>query len=96
MPIPDPDELTTLITTRHAFEAHVIVAVLQEAGIDARAFDAIQTSLPLAVGRLQQLLELAEAERIVHGQSAEDSQPRALMDETVELGRAGGERFTGL
>ncbi len=47
MPIPDPDELATLITTHHGFEAHVIVAVLQEAGIDARAFDAIQTSLPL-------------------------------------------------
>ncbi len=50
MPIPDPDELATLITTRHGFEAHVIVAVLQEAGIDARAFDAIQTSLPLGGG----------------------------------------------
>ncbi len=47
MSIPDPDELATLITTRHAFEAHVIVAVLQDAGIHARAFDAIQSSLPL-------------------------------------------------
>ncbi len=44
---PDPDELATLITTGQAFEAHVIVAVLQEAGIYARAFDAIQSSLPL-------------------------------------------------
>lgn len=50
MPIQDPDELATLITTRYGFEAHVIVAVLQEAGIDARAFDAIQTSLPLGGG----------------------------------------------
>ena len=47
MSIPDPGELATLTTTRHAFEAHVIVAVLQDAGIHARAFDAIQSSLPL-------------------------------------------------
>ncbi len=50
MPIPDPHELATLITTHPALEAHVIVAVLQAAGIDARAFDAIQTSLPLGGG----------------------------------------------
>ncbi len=47
MSTPDQDELATLITTRHAFEAHIIVAVLQDAGIYARAFDAIQSSLPL-------------------------------------------------
>ncbi|MHC4448284.1 MAG: putative signal transducing protein [Planctomycetota bacterium] len=47
MSMQEPDELATLITTRHAFEAHVIVAVLQDAGIYARAFDAVESSLPL-------------------------------------------------
>ena len=34
------DALTTLLTVQSAFEANTIVAVLQDAGIDAVAFDA--------------------------------------------------------
>ena len=61
------------------FFAVDVTGILELSGVHAE----------ITIGHLQQLFEFAEAERIVHGQSAEDSQPRALMDETVELGRAG-------
>ncbi|MHC4948272.1 MAG: putative signal transducing protein [Planctomycetota bacterium] len=41
------DDLATVATTRTEFEAHALVAVLEDAGIDAVAFGAVRQSLPL-------------------------------------------------
>src|SRR5688572_6771221 len=47
----------------------------------------------IAVGSLHQLLEVAEAERVVHRQRADDAEPEALMNEPVEsIGASGGDR----
>jgi hypothetical protein len=47
----DPESLVTLTSADDEFEANTIVAVLQDAGIDAVAFGAVRGSLPLG-GRL--------------------------------------------
>jgi hypothetical protein len=39
----------------------------------------------VAVGRLQQVLQLVEAERLVHGERAHDREPHPLVDQPVEL-----------
>ena len=44
----DPDELVTLTTRPTEFEANVLVAVLEEAGIEAFAFGAMRAALPLS------------------------------------------------
>jgi hypothetical protein len=46
-PFEDSDDLVTLTTRRTEFEAHTVVAILQDAGIEAFAFGAVQTVLPL-------------------------------------------------
>ncbi len=43
----DPDALETLRTVGSEFEAHTLVAVLREEGIEAHAFAAMHASLPL-------------------------------------------------
>lgn len=43
-----PDDLVTLTTRPTEFEAEAVVAVLAEAGIEAVAFGAIRTALPLS------------------------------------------------
>ena len=43
----DPDALETLRTVSSEFEAHTLVAVLREEGIEAHAFGARHASLPL-------------------------------------------------
>ncbi len=43
----DPDALETLLTVNSEFEAHTLVAVLREEGIEAYAFGAMHASLPL-------------------------------------------------
>lgn len=43
-----PDDLVTLTTRPTEFEAHTLVAVLEEAGIDAYAFGAMHALLPLS------------------------------------------------
>ncbi|MCI0363749.1 MAG: DUF2007 domain-containing protein [Phycisphaerales bacterium] len=45
--IDHPDDLVTLVTRPTEFEANVLVAVLQEAGIKAFAFGALATTLHL-------------------------------------------------
>jgi hypothetical protein len=44
----NPDELVTLVTKPTEFEAHAIVAVLEDAGIEAVAFGAMRAVLPLS------------------------------------------------
>lgn len=41
-----PDDLVTLITKPTEFEAHALVAVLREAGVEAFAFGALRAALP--------------------------------------------------
>lgn len=43
----DPDALATLRTVGSEFEAHTLVAVLREEGIEAHVFAAMHASLPL-------------------------------------------------
>jgi hypothetical protein len=43
------DDLVTLLSAETAFEAHTIVAVLKNAGIDAVAFDATRTGMGLSI-----------------------------------------------
>ncbi len=47
----DPDALATLRTVGSEFEAHTLVAVLREEGIEAHAFGAMHASLPLGQRR---------------------------------------------
>ncbi len=47
----DPDALATLRTVGSEFEAHTLVAVLREEGIEAHAFAALHASLPLGQRR---------------------------------------------
>lgn len=44
----EQDELVTLTTRPTEFEAHALVAVLEDAGIDAVAFGAMRAALPLS------------------------------------------------
>jgi hypothetical protein len=43
----DPDDLVTLVSTQTEFEANTLVAVLRSAGIQAFAFGALSTLLPI-------------------------------------------------
>lgn len=45
----DPDSLVTLLTADSQFAAHTIVAVLEDAGIEAVAFDATAAGLGLGL-----------------------------------------------
>ena len=69
---------------RHAsfkkFVAGDVASLFQLAGMHAE----------VAVGGLEQALEVVEAERIVDGQRAHDAQPQSLMDDAIELGQLGG------
>ncbi len=47
----DPDALETLRTVNSEFEAHTLVAVLREEGIEAHVFAAMHASLPLGQRR---------------------------------------------
>ncbi len=47
MSMPNPDDLATVTSVPTEFEAHTIVAVLREAGIEAFAFGTLQGRLPL-------------------------------------------------
>src|SRR5436190_1089020 len=42
----------------------------------------------IAVGSLEQILQLVECHRIVHGQCADDSQPYRFMNQPVEIRRS--------
>ena len=41
----------------------------------------------VAVGGFQQRLQLVERERVIHGQCADNSEPHAFVDETVQPSR---------
>jgi len=43
-----PDDLVTLVAKPSEFEAHALVAVLREAGIEAFAFGAMRAALPFS------------------------------------------------
>jgi len=59
------------------FRAADIARVFQLAGVDAQ----------VAVGHAEQLLELVEGERRVYGERADDGEPRALVDQAVQIRR---------
>ena len=44
---PDHGELQTVVTAKSEFEAHAVIAVLKEAGIEAHAFGYVKQALPL-------------------------------------------------
>src|SRR5947199_4002673 len=52
-----------------------VAGLLELAGMDAQ----------VAVGRLEQLLEVVEAQVVVDRQRADDPQPHSLVDEAVEV-----------
>src|SRR5688500_2403581 len=54
--------------------ARDIIGFLELARVDAQ----------VAVRRLHQLFQVAEAEGIIHGERADDSKPQTLVNETVE------------
>src|SRR5438105_5921516 len=58
--------------------ARDVLRLLQLAGVHAQ----------VAVGRLEEPLQLVEGQRVVHRQRAHDAETHALVDQPVELGRA--------
>lgn len=44
----DPQELVTLVTRPTEFEANLLVAILRDAGIQAFAFSALNSTLPMS------------------------------------------------
>src|SRR5687767_11293012 len=59
------------------FRARDVLGFLQLARVDAQ----------VSVGRVHQLLQVAEAQRVVDRKSADDAEPEALVYETIELVR---------
>src|ERR1041384_1242986 len=57
-----------------------VVRVLELAGVDAE----------IAVGQLEQRLELVEGERVHAGERGDDAEPHALVDQAVEIGCGAG------
>src|SRR6266550_1869523 len=68
---------------REGFRARDVFGFLELARVDAE----------IAVGRLHQLLEITEAERIVDGQRADDAEAEAFVNEPVQ--RVGASRGKG-
>lgn len=75
----DPDSLVTLLTADSQFAAHTIVAVLEDAGIEAVAFDATAAGLGLGIssGMIGVPVQVRRADleraRIALDQNASDS-----------------------
>src|ERR1041385_7332723 len=55
-----------------------VVGLFELAGVDAQ----------IAVGRLQQRLQVVEAETIVDRERADDAEPKSLVNQPIELERA--------
>src|SRR6266705_2334079 len=60
-----------------------------EAGDIRRILEPSRVHTDVAVGGLEQFLEVAEGKRFVDGESADDAEPHALVDKLVEVGGAG-------
>ena len=71
-----------ILGARHAslerLLARDVLRVLELARVDAQ----------VAVGRLQQALQIVEREPLVHRQRADDAKPQPLVDQAIELERA--------
>src|SRR2546427_551101 len=59
------------------------------AGDILRVFELARVHADIAVGCVEQLFEIAESERLVDGERADDAEPHALVDQPVEAGSAG-------
>src|SRR5438094_2245997 len=59
------------------------------AGDILRVLELARVHADVAVGGLEQLLEIVESERFVDSQRAHDAESHPLMDELVEIGWAG-------
>src|SRR2546425_7300751 len=59
------------------------------AGDILRVLELARVHADVAVGGLEQLFQVVEGERFIHGKRAHDTEPHALMDDPVEIGRAG-------
>src|SRR5580704_15461038 len=66
------------------FGAGNVRGLFQLAGVDAE----------VAVGGIEQFLQLIESERLVDGKRAQNAQTKPFVDESVELGRGEGCRNT--
>ena len=62
-----------------------------------RVLELARVHAEVAVGRLQQALEIGERQAFVDRQRADDAQPEAFVDEAIEAERSGlGARDSGL
>src|ERR1035441_1193369 len=77
---PPPGGGQPVIGARHA--AHEALGAFHVTGFLQLA--RMNTEVP--VGRIQQFLEFAEGQRLVHGERAENAQAEAFVDQAIELG----------
>src|SRR5688500_4621719 len=74
-----PGTRQPILRSRHPslerFRAADVLGVLQLAGVDAE----------VAIGCLHELLQVVEAELIVHGEGAHDAKAHAFVDKTIEI-----------
>ena len=79
----------TILRLRHAaFERF-------RAGDVLRLLELSRVHAEIPVGGVHQLLEIAEAERIIHRQRADDPQPETLVNETIDAIPMGNVRDQG-